>query len=334
MPILVNCRPLSVPASFLSSRWSSVLSIQFRHVLCAGAAAALLLSPGQSFSSSQLPSRYAGSFEEAKQIGWRIFATNRVDQYCGCTFSRQGRVDLGSCGYQVRRDQRRAGRIEWEHVVPASNIGELHACNRNGGRQHCLEVDQDYRNAHNDLHNLIPVVGEVNAYRSNYDLVEVDGYEGQFGRCDFKIDTNGRQAEPPQRMKGDVARIYMYMHDTYGIQLSGVQQNLYAKWNAEDPVDAWEFRRDSLIKGFQGNSNPYVTGEKTVSSNPFALGGTMAPTSVIPQSVVKNSEYSCSTMKSCGQMSSCDEAMYQLNTCGNQRIDGNKDGVPCQSLCR
>ncbi|WP_408602308.1 excalibur calcium-binding domain-containing protein [Pseudomonas sp. PLMAX] len=39
-------------------------------------------------------------------------------------------------------------------------------------------------------------------------------------------------------------------------------------------------------------------------------------------------------MKSCKQMSSCEEAKHQLNVCGNTKIDGNRDGVPCEALCR
>lgn len=47
-----------------------------------------------------------------------------------------------------------------------------------------------------------------------------------------------------------------------------------------------------------------------------------------------SSGYSCSVRKTCGQMSSCGEARYHLNECGNRRLDGDSDGVPCESLCR
>ncbi len=38
--------------------------------------------------------------------------------------------------------------------------------------------------------------------------------------------------------------------------------------------------------------------------------------------------------KTCGQMSSCEEAVYKLNVCGHSQRDANNDGVPCESLCR
>jgi len=43
--------------------------------------------------------------------------------------------------------------------------------------------------------------------------------------------------------------------------------------------------------------------------------------------------YTCDCSKTCSQMSSCEEAYYQLNTCGCSVRDGDNDGVPCESLC-
>jgi len=52
------------------------------------------------------------------------------------------------------------------------------------------------------------------------------------------------------------------------------------------------------------------------------------------QPAVQNSgTYTCNCSKSCTQISSCDEAYYQLNTCGCSARDGDQDGVPCESLC-
>ena len=38
--------------------------------------------------------------------------------------------------------------------------------------------------------------------------------------------------------------------------------------------------------------------------------------------------------RTCGQMSSCDEAYYNLRVCGNRSLDRDKDGIPCESICR
>lgn len=44
--------------------------------------------------------------------------------------------------------------------------------------------------------------------------------------------------------------------------------------------------------------------------------------------------YACDCSKLCGQISSCDEAYYQLNQCGCSKRDSDRDGVPCESICR
>ncbi|MDF7774277.1 SH3 domain-containing protein [Sphingomonas sp. AOB5] len=41
----------------------------------------------------------------------------------------------------------------------------------------------------------------------------------------------------------------------------------------------------------------------------------------------------CGGKWKCGQMNSCAEAYHYLNTCGVGRLDGDGDGVPCESIC-
>ena len=50
--------------------------------------------------------------------------------------------------------------------------------------------------------------------------------------------------------------------------------------------------------------------------------------------VTPPSGFSCSVIKSCWQMSGCAEARFQLQTCRNPRIDGDRDGIPCEAICR
>jgi endonuclease YncB( thermonuclease family) len=42
----------------------------------------------------------------------------------------------------------------------------------------------------------------------------------------------------------------------------------------------------------------------------------------------------CGTKRRCGQMSSCAEARGYLETCGVRSLDGDRDGIPCETLCR
>lgn len=45
--------------------------------------------------------------------------------------------------------------------------------------------------------------------------------------------------------------------------------------------------------------------------------------------------FSCSSAKRyCRDMDSCAEATFYLKECGRKRLDGNRDGIACNSLCR
>jgi hypothetical protein len=43
--------------------------------------------------------------------------------------------------------------------------------------------------------------------------------------------------------------------------------------------------------------------------------------------------WQCGTKTYCRQMTSCAEAQFHYRTCGLLRLDGDRDGVPCERLC-
>lgn len=43
---------------------------------------------------------------------------------------------------------------------------------------------------------------------------------------------------------------------------------------------------------------------------------------------------SCGTKRYCDQMNSCEEALFYLRNCAAAALDGDGDGVPCESICR
>jgi len=47
-----------------------------------------------------------------------------------------------------------------------------------------------------------------------------------------------------------------------------------------------------------------------------------------------NKFYECGTKTFCTEMNSCEEAKYFYSFCGLLRLDGDKDGIPCESLCK
>jgi hypothetical protein len=46
-------------------------------------------------------------------------------------------------------------------------------------------------------------------------------------------------------------------------------------------------------------------------------------------------KYRCDGRTRCSQMTSCEEATFFINNCPDTKMDGNNDGVPCESQwCR
>jgi endonuclease YncB( thermonuclease family) len=63
--------------------------------------------------------------------------------------------------------------------------------------------------------------------------------------------------------------------------------------------------------------------------------GQMRPQSVIGIPNQPSEEtFKCGTRHFCREMNSCKEAKYYLHNCGVSSLDGDGDGVPCESLCR
>ncbi|MCD1127762.1 deoxyribonuclease I [Jinshanibacter sp. LJY008] len=201
------------------------------------------------------------SFSKAKQLAIEIHRGMSQSFYCGCSiqwFGRKGVPDLEACGYQIRKNVERAGRIEWEHVVPAWQLGHQRLCWQKGGRKNCTQ-DPIYNVMETDLHNLQPAIGEINYDRSNFQFGQWNGPATQYGQCQMKVDFKSKTVEPPERARGVIARTYFYMRDRYHFRLSKQQTELFNVWNMFYPVTEWECERNQRILKVQGNDNPYVS---------------------------------------------------------------------------
>ena len=47
-----------------------------------------------------------------------------------------------------------------------------------------------------------------------------------------------------------------------------------------------------------------------------------------------NQKFKCGVKRYCKEMTSCKEAKFYLNVCGVKRLDRDKDGIPCENLCK
>lgn len=204
---------------------------------------------------------HPSSFSQAKKVAVKIYQDHPISFYCGCDIQWKGRKgvpDLEACGYQVRKQEKRASRIEWEHVVPAWQFGHQMQCWQDGGRKKCGK-DKRFKKMEADLHNLTPAIGEVNGDRSNYNFSQWNGVDGvSYGRCEMQVNFKQRKVMPPDRARGSIARTYLYMSKEYGFKLSKQQSNLMLAWNKKYPADSWECEREKRISKVQGNHNPFV----------------------------------------------------------------------------
>ncbi|MCE2489099.1 MAG: excalibur calcium-binding domain-containing protein [Anaerolineae bacterium] len=69
-------------------------------------------------------------------------------------------------------------------------------------------------------------------------------------------------------------------------------------------------------------------GSRKAGSSQGQSGAAAAQPTAVP-----GPQFSCDCSKSCSAMASCEEARFQLNTCGCSRRDSDRDGVPCESIC-
>lgn len=218
------------------------------------------------------------NFSAAKKIAWRLYAERPSTFYCGCAYS-GNRVDLASCGYQPRKQLRRAQRLEWEHVVPAWVIGHQRQCWQQGGRKNCARNDSVFKAAEADLHNLVPSEGEVNGDRSNYALGMLSAKPSQYGACPMVVDFKAKTAMPPQRVRGASARIYLYMADHYRLRLSKQDRRTYEAWHRQYPVSEWERWRNQQVGCVMGHGNPYVGAYDRSRCEPLRRAGDSPRTS-------------------------------------------------------
>lgn len=197
------------------------------------------------------------TFSEAKKVAWGLYAPQSTEFYCGCKY-RGNQVNLADCGYVPRKNAKRAKRIEWEHIVPAWQIGHLRQCWQNGGRKNCTRTDPVYKRAEADLHNLVPSIGEVNGDRNNFSFGWLPVQTGQYGSCLTQVDFKAKKVMPRPAIRGMIARTYFYMSKQYNLPLSRQERQLYEAWNKTYPVEAWESQRNQRVSCVMGRGNDFV----------------------------------------------------------------------------
>lgn len=187
--------------------------------------------------------------------GWRgaksvlynvIYKDHHKTLYHGCSYDGPV-IDLSTCKYvPVNREKNRATRLEAEHIVPASLLPARKLPCWNISRNNCESADPRAQAMLFDLHNLAPSVGQVNLLRGNMRYGETKG-----------------TFNPPDCVKGDVARVWFYMRLRHGLEFLPGEEEMFLRWSKMDPVSPWEAERERRIRKYSFIANPYVKGQKT-----------------------------------------------------------------------
>lgn len=218
------------------------------------------------------PSLYAQkSFNQSKGVlKQKVYPKKGVTFYCACPYQKNS-IKLKKCQLNLKKHRKRQKRLEWEHVVPVSSFGHAFKayreaktiCKRSGKkalspRKCAARKDVKFKHMMANLHNLVPVVGAINALRSNYSFEE--GLSGAKELCAAGFKIKDRKVEPPNNVKGDIARIYHYMDQRYpGLGIIGKKRRqIFEKWNLNDPPDENECLIHALKAKLQGEANPFL----------------------------------------------------------------------------
>ncbi len=127
----------------------------------------------------------------------------------------------------------------------------------------------------------------------------------QYGRMVAHLSVDGLDVNAEQIRRG-MAWEYSHFHGNK--ELVALQEEARREprglWALSDPLPPSEWRK----------LHPNVDDKRHAAAAPAVASG-------------------CGSKKHCSQMSSCDEARHYLTQCGLKTLDGNADGVPCESLC-
>jgi deoxyribonuclease-1 len=206
------------------------------------------------------------NFSKAKSLLKRMnYFGIKEELYCGCEFS-DGKIAANAkCGIQSRKNEMRAFRIEFEHIVPFENqVGHTDVwkngalvCGDKKGRKCASKI---FPHLEGDLWNLWPAGGELNADRSNYSYAMVQGPRSQYGKCNFIVED--RKVEPRNEVKALVAFTYMYFQKTYAKYLrtnyiSNKNEKLFEAW-AKMPLTEEQCVWAKEVERVQGNRNDFL----------------------------------------------------------------------------
>ncbi len=116
-------------------------------------------------------------------------------------------------------------------------------------------ISPKFKSMESDMHNLIPTIDIPGVMAENSSASIQFGGMAEYQMC---VKDGVVPKEPQAKSRGNLARAYMYMSFQYRIRLPDDLEDELRTWHLEDPPDAGEEKRNSLIELVQGNRNPFI----------------------------------------------------------------------------
>ena len=160
----------------------------------------------------------------------------------------------------------------------------------------------------------------------------------RYGRVVGLVEVNGQSLNELIIQNGYAWVFGRYCNEKFcddWVKLEGIarQQNK-GMWQDPVVVPPWEWRA-AQRDGKQAEPPVIPIGEKpdTVPEKSWLAKIRKAVTpggSSGSENTPNEAQYRCDGRTHCSQMTSCEEATFFLNNCPGTKMDGNKDGVPCE----
>ena len=186
---------------------------------------------------------FADTYSQPKSFSHAVKIFKQIDlDYKRTAFSeKEYEYDAATCMRKLYLKEDHAKEVVFVRIVPEELVSQNLACNT-----------QDLcTNMSGKLYHGKKCCNKINPLYQQYerDIFNVMGIEK---------DTPYTDVIPPLHVRGNIARVYLYMKKNYKINLTEAQIEMYKKWDEEDKVDEKECHIYQQISKIHKRENPWI----------------------------------------------------------------------------
>lgn len=183
---------------------------------------------------------------------------------------------------------------------------------------------------------------QIKVRLAQIDAPEKDQAFGQKSRQSLADMTFGKDVvlhrETTDKYGRTVAKVVVAGQDANLQQVSSGMAWVYKEYAREPAYFTAEREARASRVGLWSDPNPVRPSDWRHGGRKAGAVTSAAPADLIAAAQAKKAksggQYSCGGKTTCGEMNSCEEAYHYLQQCGVSRLDRDKDGIPCESICR